>query len=952
MATQKKALIINGVERMFFCDPEHDSLADVIRRLGLTGTKIGCNVGQCGACSVILNGKLVRSCVRKIKNVDDYSQVFTIEGMGVADNLHPLQLSFMVHGALQCGFCTPGFIVSAKALLDSNPNPTRSEVREWFRKNRNACRCTGYKQIVDAVMDAARVLRGEKSMEELAWQLKDDNYYNAHLPRPSALGKVLGACEYGDDLAAKAPDDMLYLAVVMAGVSHANIKGIDCSEAEKAPGVVKVITYKDVTGPNNIINPIGMPRSLADGNEREILASTKVYQYGDIVALVAADSHHHAREAAKLVKVNIEELPAYMNALESLADDALEIHPGIPNLFVHQPLMKGEDPREIIEKAPYVAEGSFSTQVQSHLTIEPEVGQAYVDSDGVLTVHCQTHTIYIFRDVVAASLGLPKEKVRIVANVSGGSFGYAFCPHFPALLGAATLALGGRPVTLTFSYEEHMRYTGKRIPIFINARMAADENGKLIAGDFDAVYDKGAYSESSIIVRVPCRFFGWPYAIPNVRGLTKGVFSNHTFGTAYRGFGSPQAMTASESLMDILAEKIGMDPLEIRYLNCFREGDTTNVGSTLDVHPVPGLIEKLRPKYEALIERAKRESTPLKKRGVGVAIGSYVVGGPNDHAEVMLELNPDGSITNYNTWEDIGQGGDIGILVHTLEALKPLKIKPDQVKNVGNDSSLCPNSGIAAGSRSHFMVGNAIKDAAEKLLNAMRKPDGTFRTYDEMVAEEIPTKYLGIFHQGTKTVQIDVNDGHGDPSVDYSYAAYATEVEVDVTTGKTKVIAMHCIADVGVVGNYLAVDGQAFGGMEHSIGYALSENYADPKKHASLASAGFPYIDMIPDDDDFTVEYQQTERPLGPYGSGGASEAFQSGGYVSIINAIYNAVGVRIQSMPATPEKVKAALEAKEKGIELSQEKFYLGPDMYETLDEIKANPIVTTGTVIESGGH
>ena len=239
MSILKKTLYINGAERMFLCDPDEDSLADVLRRLGLTGTKVGCGTGQCGACSVILDGKVVRSCTRKIRQVADYSHVITIEGIGTAEHLHPLQLAWIVHGGVQCGFCTPGFIMSAKGLLDTNPSPTREEVRDWFQKHRNACRCTGYKQLVDAVMDAAKVLRGEMTMEELSWKLPaDGKIYNTHIPRPAALAKVLGACDYGGDIALKMPD-VLHLAIVQPGISHGQLVGVDTSEAEKAPGVVR-----------------------------------------------------------------------------------------------------------------------------------------------------------------------------------------------------------------------------------------------------------------------------------------------------------------------------------------------------------------------------------------------------------------------------------------------------------------------------------------------------------------------------------------------------------------------------------------------------------------------------------------------------------------------------------------------------------------------------------------
>ncbi|MCQ2406192.1 MAG: 2Fe-2S iron-sulfur cluster-binding protein, partial [Oscillospiraceae bacterium] len=246
------ALNINGVDRFVLCDPEKDSLAVALRRLGLTGTKIGCGVGVCGACTVILNGEVIRSCNRKMKKIEEGSEIITIEGVGSAQHLHPLQQAWITFGAAQCGFCTPGFIVSAYGLLQQNANPTRAEVRAWFEKNHNVCRCTGYKPIVDAVMAAAEVMRGEKTMEEITYKYQGEDYYGSNLPRPTALAKVTGLFDYGDDIKLKMPEGVAHLAVVIPDVAHAIIKSVDISEAEKAPGVIKVFTAKDVLGSNNL----------------------------------------------------------------------------------------------------------------------------------------------------------------------------------------------------------------------------------------------------------------------------------------------------------------------------------------------------------------------------------------------------------------------------------------------------------------------------------------------------------------------------------------------------------------------------------------------------------------------------------------------------------------------------------------------------------------------------
>ena len=247
MQLRKLWLNINGADRMVVCDPEKDTLADLLRRLGLTGVKMGCGIGVCGVCSVLLDGKVVKACVKKMKSIPEFSKIVTIEGVGTPMHLHPLQQAFITYGGVQCGFCIPGFIVSAYALLQQNLNPTREDVRAWFKKNHNYCRCTGYKQIVDAVMAAARVMRGEATMEDIQFHGEGKRYYNSKLPRPSALAKVCGTADYGEDVSMKMPGGTLYVAPVQPRITHhAKILSIDTSEAEKMPGVVRVITAKDV----------------------------------------------------------------------------------------------------------------------------------------------------------------------------------------------------------------------------------------------------------------------------------------------------------------------------------------------------------------------------------------------------------------------------------------------------------------------------------------------------------------------------------------------------------------------------------------------------------------------------------------------------------------------------------------------------------------------------------
>jgi len=950
---KKRILVINGVERLFTCDPAREKLSDVLRRIGLTGVKVGCGTGVCGSCSVILNGKVIRSCTKKISAVEDYSQVTTIEGVGNAQHLHALQVAWMNCGAVQCGFCVPGFIVSAYQLLQENPAPTREEVRDWFQKTRNVCRCTGYKQIVDAVMLAAKVLRGECTIEDIKFKNPEDGeFYGKPVVRPTALAKVTGLADYGDDQALKMPDGTLYGAVVQPRISHhAKILKINTEEAEKMPGVYKVITAKELIaagGSNIMAEGQFHERSTVMTPSRKIFQDEKLHRFGDVVALVLADSHTLAREAAKKVTVEIEPLPEYLTYLDAVMPDAVRVHEDTTNIFCMQPVLKGagmEDPSNIeklIDEAPYQVEGSFFSSREPHLSIEGCVLQAYWDPDGVMTIQCKSQGTYSAIGRIGNSVGVPKDKFRIIMNPTGASFGWSTNAGDLCLV-AAGVAVSGRPVSLSMSYEEHQHFSGKRCPAYSNGRLACDQDGQILAAEFDFGMDHGAYSwGGDDVMTKPARFAFWPYHVPNVAGLVRIANTNHAFGTAYRSYGSPQAYTLSEPLMDMMAEKLGMDPFEFRYKNIARPGETNINSYPFRQYPMEKMMDTLRPIYEKAVAEAKAANTPEKRRGVGIAWGGFnVTEGATDSSEVALELAPDGKIRKYDTWHEMGQGGDIGSLMVTLEALKELKIKPEDVQLIQNDTGICPDTGMAGASRSHYMSGNATKIAAEKLLNAMRKPDGTLRTYEEMKAEGIETKYLGRYETTTTPglTRLDPNTGVGDPTPAYTYCLNMAEVEVDTATGKATVLKFTCVDMVGRVGNIDAVNGQAYGGISHSIGFALSENYQDVKKHSNMFGAGVPYIKDTPDEID--VIHMPITIEDGPFGSSGASEAFQASGHCAVLNGIYRACGVRIHEIPALPEKIKAGLEAIAAGQEPeAPKKYFLGSELYEELENIQENPV------------
>lgn len=900
----QRRIFVNGMERNIFAYGD-TPLSTVLReQLGLYGTKVGCGEGQCGACSVIMDGRVVRSCITKFSRVKDRAQVTTIEGVGQHGKLHPLQLAWIRHGAAQCGFCSPGFIVSAKALLDTNLSPTREEVRDWFQKHRNACRCTGYIPIVDAVMDAAKVMRGEMKPEELAFTMPEDGrIWGSEYPRPTAEAKVIGSIEYGGDLGLQLPYNALHIALVQADVPHANIKKIDTSEAEKMPGVFKIITHKDVAGKNRI-SGMALPTNLGDGWDRPILNDEKVFQIGDALAMVCASSYEEACAAAEKVKVDLEILPAYMSAPAAKAPDAIEIHPGTPNHYFTQKLKKGGETAPFFKDDSTCIEADVITSRQPHLPMEPDVGFAYVDEDGKIHVHSKSIGIHLHHAMIHEGVGVAPEDLYLASNPMGGTFGYKFSPTMEALVAVAA-NVTKRPVFLKYNYKQHQEYTGKRSPFLTNIRFAADKEGKLQAMETDFDVDHGPYCEFGDLLTIRgIQYMGAGYDIPNIRGEGRTICTNHVWGSAFRGYGGPQSAMAGETAIDMLAHKMNIDPLELRYKNVYRKGCTNISGQEPDSYSLEDMCVEMKPKYEAALKKAKKESTDSHRKGVGVAIGVYGAGLDGvDSSEAYIEFNEDGSVTVGSSWEDHGQGADAGAIGVAHEALRPLGIAPEKLRFTWPDMAKTPNSGPAGGSRSQVMTGGAIRVACENALEAIKKDGGGYMTYQELVDSGKPTRYDGKY--SVPGVPLDEN-GQGKPFVTYMYGLFLAEVTVEVESGKVDVDKMTAFIDIGKINNKLVVDGQMYGGLAQSIGYALTEDFEDYKRHTTMMGAGLPYIKDIPDN--IELRYFEEPREFGPFGASGCGEIPLCGPSPAILNAIFNATGARITRIPARPDVVLEAL--------------------------------------------
>jgi aldehyde oxidoreductase len=542
MSDKKVTLTVNGVRQTVTASPEF-VLIDLLRNdLKLTATKQSCDrKGQCGACTVIVNNKAIRSCITKVADLEG-AEVITVEGLGTPDNPHLIQEAFVLAGAIQCGFCTPGMIMATKALLDKNNNPDDAAIKKAL--TRTLCRCTGYKKIVDAVKLAGKFIRGETTPDKVKAGIKPDMIGESH-PRPTAMITACGLAKFGGDYLI---GEALELATVHSTEHHAKIKSIDTARAKKMPGVIGIMTAKDVPGTNRI-------RVMAP--DQPILCDDAVRMYGDPVAIVAAKTRDQARAAAAEVKVDYEPLPVYRHAKEALAEGAYQIHQHSPNLAFTMPLKKGDAGKAMAEAAS-VVEADFSTQMNHQAPLEPETCVAYLNEDKELVVIGRSINIHAHKGQLQEALGY--ENIRYQEPFVGGQFGIKATISSEGIAAAAALYFK-KPVRYIPSLEESMWMSSKRHAYSMKVKLGADAGGHIIAYQHDMLLDKGAYTTLAFIpISRSMNMLTGSYHIPNVEAEGKTVFTNDPPGGAARGAGPPQPNFAFESAVEMLAEKMGIDP--------------------------------------------------------------------------------------------------------------------------------------------------------------------------------------------------------------------------------------------------------------------------------------------------------------------------------------------------------------------------------------------------------
>lgn len=918
---------VNGHQVTAVTDPNSFLLNYLRDDLHLTGTKNGCSTGHCGACMVLVDGEPLRACITKMKNVAG-KKVETIENLSADGNLHPIQVAYLACGGTQCGFCTPGFVMSTKALLERNPDPSRPDIEAALKDN--ICRCTGYVKIFDAVQMAARLLREPQQTLTrpqgggLGYSVKDID----------GIQKVTGTLPYAGDIF---EPGMCFSKVLLSAYPHAEILSLDVSEAEKVPGVIKVLTHKDVPGYNGF-GPIKQ--------DQPVFAADRVRMVGDPIALVIAESERIAEEARKLIKVEYRELEGVFTMERALEPDAPKIQPegNICKHLIHE-VGNIED---AFVRADLILEGHFETPWVEHAYLEPEAGIAHVEEDGTVVVRAGTQFPFEVRMQISKILGLSEDKVRIIATPVGGGFGSKCDATIEPMLAVAAYVTG-RKVKLTLTREESMKMSTKRHPYHMDYKVAFARDGHLLGVKARLLSDAGPYSDlSPRVIDQACIFAAGPYRVPNVYIEGYALFTNNVRSSAFRGFGINQVAFAIESLIDDAACKLGLDPFDIREMNALTVGDKTASGELLKASvAIRATIREARYRIRAAAEKYREEAARTgKKIGIGVAAGFKNVGagkGKVDDAGAILELLPGGKIKMRISCVDMGQG--IRTALHQI-AVEATGIQPEGWTVITGDTTLTPKHGGAVGERQTLISGNAAKLAGEafrkKVLDYTGELFGenpekltiagdavveaatgrtvcTLADLHDRAAKHGQKVEASYFYVAPKTYALADQEARRTVPADqyrnypaYAYAAQAAVVEVDEQTGKVKLLHVVASHDVGRVINRQKIEGQLEGSVSMGQGYALSEAYPMENgrpKVKLFGKLGVPEIHETP-----TIEVALVEdpEPNGPYGAKGISEVATVPITPAITNAIRDAVGVRITALPATPERVLALIRQRD----------------------------------------
>jgi xanthine dehydrogenase molybdenum-binding subunit len=908
----KLEIVVNGKERSVDIAPG-EMLSQVLReRLGLTGTKIGCDELECGTCTVLVDGEAVLSCGYPALKTQG-KEIRTIEGLGQNGNLHPLQDAFVKYGAVQCGFCIPGQIMSAVAILEKDSNPSEAAIR--FALKDTLCRCAGYPTILAAIQAAAQSLRtGSQITEPNIPISQGETVVGRIFQRPDAIDKVTGKALFTDDYVFP---DMLYARTLRAGVPHAILLKLDAHKAKQLEGVVAVLTAEDIPGENahGVVIP-DWPVMIAMGE--------KARYVGDAVAIIAAETAQIAEEALCLIKVEFEPLPIVQDPVKARDEGSPLVHEG-GNLLKHIKVRKG-DIDEGFSEADLVVEQTYHTPTTEHAFMEPECSIARLTEGGRIEVYVGSQIPYADRDQIARSLGRALHEIRVVGTVIGGGFGGK--EDIAGQIHTALLAqVTGRPVKMLYDRHESLLVHPKRHATQIRVRLGVKENGEFTAAETELYGDTGAYASlgEKVMTRATTHSTG-PYIVPHVKADCYAMYTNNPPSGAFRGFGVTQSAFAIESLVDELATRLRMDPIEFRRKNALRVGSVTNTGQLLEESV--GLVECLD-KVEIEIKRLWGEGNPFMGRVVdgnsnlrrawGIAAAfknTGLGGGAPDKAVAEVELFENGTAELRISSAEIGQG-----LVTVLQMIgaEELSISIEQVKVLLSDTDLTPDGGPTTASRQTYMAGNAVRHASNVILQAMvstlaerydvppedvRFVEGLARIQDDLIPVGEVVAMMKAEGRDPKAKyeywapETQPLGSGGDMHFAYSFAVQAAEVEVNLSTGQVNVARIVAATDVGKAINPLGLQGQIEGGVMMGLGNALTEEFILEGGQVfsdRLARYRMPSIVHSPEILSIIVEHPTRH---GPFGAKGVGEISSIPTTPAITNAIFNACGVRVRKLP------------------------------------------------------
>ena len=885
--------------------------SDVLREeLGLTGTKVGCDAGDCGACTILIDGEQRFACLTAAGQLEG-CDVQTVEGLAKDGKLSPLQQAFHRYGAAQCGICTPGMLMAAQSLLNVKPNPSREEVEDAL--GGVLCRCTGYSKIVAAVLEAS----GTETQELPA---DADSGFGSRTRKVDGEPKLLGTEIYGADTA---PDDSLWMRVVRSPHPRATFVLPSPEKIiEENPGLMRILTWQDVPGNNGF----GIYPHIKD---QPVLAKDQVRYRGEAVAALIGD--RKSIEAVTDDDLGIEWIPqdaieSYESALEGKISPVQEIHED--NLLARGFLKKG-DAESVYEQSLIKAQGTWETSYVEHAYIEPEAGYA-VKRGQRLELFVSTQTPYMDRDEVAQVLGIGPDQVRIIPSAVGGGFGGKLDCSVQPLLAVAAWILE-KPIRCTFTRPESLASSTKRHPAKMKASASCDKDGTLTSLSFEGDFNTGAYASwgPTVADRVPIHCSG-PYFVPNILAKTRALLTNGPPSGAFRGFGVPQSAIAHEALMDSLAEQTGIDQLEFRLKNALRKGQRTGSGQLLENSVGQAeCLEALQSRWQEWRKASEEfnNHSEIIKRGVGIGCCWYGCGNTSmsNPSTMRVGINSEGTITLYNGAMDIGQGANTIMIQICAEALG---LPASSFQFIMGDTDLTADAGKTSASRQAFVSGRASQLAGEHLRTQiihlaeaeedanLRLDGSTLWVQDKngehsiLLSDLLPrTNGDVLVGEGTfdpPTTKLDEN-GQGSPYATYGFGAHIAEVEVDLKLGTTRVLRLAAAHDVGKTVNPTQVEGQIQGGVAQGLGMALMEEYVQGVTE-NLHDYLIPTVGDMPDIEILLIE---DPEPLGPFGAKGIGEHALIPTAPAILGGIRQATGVSIHRIPATPDRVLQAIQQK-----------------------------------------